>query len=125
MAGTRLHMHPYCCKQAKCYIFAAYNGETIDDEFDNLDLLRVTKPEWYIDAKNHLDIDDKDRFIAHKSISICPWCKSSLPDFELNKNAPDDDKIEQIDCNGYYCECGERAGQCDCIDPLILWSVVK
>jgi len=121
----RLILHPDCCKHAKSYIYAHYNADSIDWEFDNLDVLRANKPEWYICTETHLNYDDSDRYPGEKSVTVCPWCKHNLPEFELNPDAPSDDKIEKVDCNGYYCECGERAGHCGCINPIILWRTVK
>jgi hypothetical protein len=121
----RLILHPDCCRRAKSYICAYYNANSIEWEFDNLDVLRDNKPEWYINVDSNLHINDSDRYIKNTSIDICPWCKNSLPDFELNPDAPSDDKIEKVDCNGYYCECGERAGHCTCIRSIVLWRTVK
>ena len=118
-----LILHPDCCRDGKLFIFASYDEKEIEWEFDNLDVLRSNKPIWYIRAETSLPVEDKDWCAKPKPVTICPWCRKDLPDLVLNPAAPPDDKIAQVDCNGYYCACGERAGHCNCIDPIILWKV--
>lgn len=111
-------LYPECCEYGSSHIYAAYNG--IKD-YDDREELSATKPKWFLRVRCDFDYGHKLAYLDKKSINICPWCETKLPDFKLNPNAPE--KIMKAD-NGYYCEtCGERAMACGCPHPIVLWDI--
>lgn len=113
-------LYPECCNQGSAYIFAAY--DQIND-YDDLEELRTTKPKWYIAVRSKFEYGHKLAYMKNTPVSVCPWCAKKLPDFKLNLNAPE--KIMKSD-NGYYCEtCGERAMECRCPHPIVLWDIAQ
>jgi hypothetical protein len=113
-----------CCDKAKLskvvYLEFDHNKypRRPDDGADDADLTyKGYKPSWF-STISHAEFEFNDMV----EVNACPFCKSDVPDVELNPNAID----EHIhDGDHDYCNtCGERLSCCDCLPPMWRWKPV-